>query len=588
MENHVLYTEWGKNLDPQNILPEYPRPQLVRKNWRNLNGYWDYAITKFANKPENYDGKILVPFSPEAPLSGVMRQLLPDEYLHYRLIFEHDGTPAAHVILHFGAVDERCKVYLNGKKIGEHRGGYLPFEFDIASVLKEGKNVLTLCVQDFSDSSYHANGKQVLKRGGIWYTAQSGIWQTVWLEEVPENYIEHIKITPVLKSGTVLLEIAAKNPESAQITVLEHEEAVAEDVTDEHGKAVLKFDAQCPVHPWSPDDPFLYDVKITLGEDEITSYFAMREFAVLPDEHGVMRLVLNGKPLFHSGVLDQGYWPDGLYTAPSDDAMIHDITAMKRLGFNMLRKHIKVEPLRWYYHCDRLGMLVWQDMVSGGVMRHFMLKSALSTIGITKLRDDKYGFFGRRDAAGREEFILDMEGTVRHLYNCPCIAMWCIFNEGWGQFDSRKAYEKLLALDCTRSVDIASGWHDQGDGQICSLHVYFRRFRMVRDRRAVVLSEFGGYNCHVEGHCFNDANYGYRRFADCKKLTAALCRLYQNEILPAKAHGLCAAVYTQLSDVEDEQNGILTYDRAVCKLPEDEIAAINEILTKGKSSAAEV
>ena len=588
MENHVLYTEWGKNLDPQNILPEYPRPQLVRKNWRNLNGYWDYAITKFANEPENYDGKILVPFSPEAPLSGVMRQLLPDEYLHYRLIFEHDGTPAAHVILHFGAVDERCKVYLNGKKIGEHRGGYLPFEFDIASVLKEGKNVLTLCVQDFSDSSYHANGKQVLKRGGIWYTAQSGIWQTVWLEEVPENYIEHIKITPVLKSGTVLLEIEAKNPESAQITVFEHEEAVAEDVTDEHGKAVLKFNAQCPVRPWSPDDPFLYDVKITLGEDEITSYFAMREFAVLPDEHGVMRLVLNGKPLFHSGVLDQGYWPDGLYTAPSDDAMIHDITAMKRLGFNMLRKHIKVEPLRWYYHCDRLGMLVWQDMVSGGVMRHFMLKSALSTIGITKLRDDKYGFFGRRDAAGREEFILDMEGTVRHLYNCPCIAMWCIFNEGWGQFDSRKAYEKLLALDCTRSVDIASGWHDQGDGQICSLHVYFRRFRMVRDRRAVVLSEFGGYNCHVEGHCFNDANYGYRRFADCEKLTAALCRLYQNEILPAKAHGLCAAVYTQLSDVEDEQNGILTYDRAVCKLPEDEIAAINEILTKGKSSAAEV
>ena len=588
MENHILYTEWGKNLDPQNILPEYPRPQLVRKNWRSLNGYWDYAITKFANEPENYDGKILVPFSPEAPLSGVMRRLLPDEYLHYRLIFEHDVTPAAHVILHFGAVDERCKVYLNGKKIGEHRGGYLPFEFDIASVLKEGKNVLTLCVQDFSDSSYHANGKQVLKRGGIWYTAQSGIWQTVWLEEVPENYIEHIKITPVLKSGTVLLEIAAKNPESAQITVLEHEEAVAEDVTDEHGKAVLKFDAQCPVHPWSPDDPFLYDVKITLGEDEITSYFAMREFAVLPDEHGVMRLVLNGKPLFHSGVLDQGYWPDGLYTAPSDDAMIHDITAMKRLGFNMLRKHIKVEPLRWYYHCDRLGMLVWQDMVSGGVMRHFMLKSALSTIGITKLRDDKYGFFGRRDAAGREEFILDMEGTVRHLYNCPCIAMWCIFNEGWGQFDSRKAYEKLLALDCTRSVDIASGWHDQGDGQICSLHVYFRRFRMVRDRRAVVLSEFGGYNCHVEGHCFNDANYGYRRFADCEKLTAALCRLYQNEILPAKAHGLCAAVYTQLSDVEDEQNGILTYDRAVCKLPEDEIAAINEILTKGKSSAAEV
>lgn len=588
MENHILYTEWGKKIDPQNVLPEYPRPQLVRKSWRNLNGYWDYAITKFVSEPKNYDGKILVPFSPEAPLSGVMRQLLPDEYLHYRLVFEHEGAPAPHVILYFGAVDERCRVYLNGEKIGEHRGGYLPFEFDIAPVLKEGRNVLTLCVQDFSDSSYHANGKQVLKRGGIWYTAQSGIWQTVWLEEVPENYIEHIKITPVLKKSAVLFEIAAKNPESAQITIFEHGEIIAEGVTDERGRAVLKMDAQHSVCPWSPDDPFLYDVKITLGEDEITSYFAMREFGVMPDEHGVMRLVLNGKPLFHSGVLDQGYWCDGLYTAPSDEAMIYDITAMKRLGFNMLRKHIKVEPLRWYYHCDRLGMLVWQDMVSGGVMRHFMLKSALSTIGITKLRDDKYGFFGRRDAAGREEFILDMESTVRHLYNCPCIAMWCIFNEGWGQFDSRKAYEKLLTLDKTRSVDIASGWHDQGDGEICSLHVYFRRFRMVRDRRAVVLSEFGGYNCHIAGHCFNDANYGYRRFADREKLTAAFCRLYRNEILPAKAQGLCAAVYTQLSDVEDEQNGILTYDRAVCKLPEGEIAAINEILTKGKSSAAKV
>ena len=588
MENHILYTEWGKKIDPKNVLPEYPRPQLVRSNWRNLNGYWDYAITKSAEEPEKYDGKILVPFSPEAPLSGVMRQLLPEEFLHYRLIFEHGGSAGEHVILHFGAVDERCSVYLNGEKIDEHRGGYLPFEFDVAPVLKAGENVLTLCVRDFSDSSYHANGKQTLKRGGIWYTAQSGIWQTVWLEEAPENYIEGIKITPVLKNGTVLFEICAKNPEGAKIDIFEHGEIIAESRADEHGKAVLKLGAQRPVHPWSPEDPFLYDAEITLGEDRVTSYFAMREFAVLPDEHGAMRLMLNGKPLFHSGVLDQGYWPDGLYTAPSDEAMIYDIAAMKRLGFNMLRKHIKVEPLRWYYHCDRLGMLVWQDMVSGGVMRNFMLKSALSTVGITKLRDDKYGFFGRKDAAGREEFILDMEGTVRHLYNCPCIALWCIFNEGWGQFDSRKAYEKLLALDSTRHIDIASGWHDQGNGEIRSLHVYFRPFRMVRDSRAVVLSEFGGYNCHIAGHCFNDANYGYRRFATAEKLTEAFCRLYRKEILPAKAQGLCAAVYTQLSDVEDEQNGILTYDRAVCKLPEGEIAAINEILTKGKSAAADV
>ena len=588
MENRVLFTEWGKNIDPENVLSEYPRPQLVRQSWRCLNGYWDYAVTKTAEKPERYDGKILVPFSPEAPLSGVSRRILPDEFLHYRLCFTYDGAPAAHTILHFGAVDERCRVYLNGVFIGGHRGGYLPFSFDISSVLKSGENVLYLCVRDFSDSSFHANGKQTLKRGGIWYTAQSGIWQTVWLEEVPENCIEGIKITPVLKTGEVIFEIAAKAPENADIIIREHGNSVAEGCADKSGKAVLKIGAFCPVRPWKPDDPFLYDVEITLGGDRVKSYFAMREFSVLPDEHGVMRLMLNGKPLFHSGVLDQGYWPDGLYTAPSDEAMIEDILSMKRLGFNMLRKHIKIEPLRWYYHCDRLGMLVWQDMVSGGVMKHFMLKSALSTIGITKLRDSNYRFFGRLDEEGRKEFIEDMEGTVRHLYNCPCIALWCIFNEGWGQFDSRKAFERLCAIDKTRTVDIASGWHDQGDGELLSLHVYFRPFRMKRDRRAVVLSEFGGYNCHIAGHCFNDADYGYRRFATAEKLTEAFCRLYRREIIPAKAQGLCAAVYTQLSDVEDEQNGILTYDRAVCKLPEGEIAAINEILTKDESESAKV
>ena len=582
MENHVLYTEWGKNLDPQNILPEYPRPQLVRKNWRNLNGYWDYAITKFANEPENYDGKILVPFSPEAPLSGVMRQLLPDEYLHYRLIFEHEGASAAHVILHFGAVDERCKVYLNGKKIGEHRGGYLPFEFDIASVLKEGKNVLTLCVQDFSDSSYHANGKQVLKCGGIWYTAQSGIWQTVWLEEVPENYIEHIKITPVLKSGTVLLEIAAKNPESAQITVLEHEEAVAEDVTDEHGKAVLKFDAQCPVHPWSPDDPFLYDVKITLGEDEITSYFAMREFAVLPDEHGVMRLVLNGKPLFHSGVLDQGYWPDGLYTAPSDDAMIHDITAMKRLGFNMLRKHIKVEPLRWYYHCDRLGMLVWQDMMNGGESYSPLSIYVFSNLGL-RVKDDRYRYFSRSDEAGRTHYYEELGQMIDLLYNTVSLALWVPFNEGWGQFDALKAAEFIRKRDDTRPIDHASGWYDQGGGDIKSIHWYFRPYhhkQPPKEQRPICLTEYGGYNCAVPGHCWGEgAEFGYKKIADPAEFNRAFQKLMEEQIIPAKERGLAAAVYTQVSDVEGERNGLLTYDRKVCKANETIFRAVNAKLT---------
>ncbi len=577
----TLHTLEGEQLCADCVLGEYPRPQMVRQNWRCLNGYWDYAIDKKASDPEHYDGKILVPFSPEAPLSGVERQLLPGEFLHYRLDFDFNMEGfAGKELLHFGAVDERCRVYLNSKLIGEHRGGYLPFSFDITGALKDGANVLTLTAEDDSDTSYHANGKQTLKRGGIWYTAQSGIWQTVWLENVPENYLKDIRITPDFDSAEVRFELIAENPEGANIVVREAGEVVAEDWTDENGSAALKLDIFHPFHPWSPEDPFLYDVEIKLvGGDNVKSYFGMRKFSVETAADGKKRLFLNNKEYFHSGVLDQGYWPDGLYTASSDRAMIDDISAMKRLGFNMLRKHIKIEPLRWYYHCDRLGMLVWQDMVSGGRMKGFLLKSALSTVGVTKLRDNKYRFFGRADESGRKEFYRDMEKTVLHLYNVPSIALWVIFNEGWGQFDSGKAAEKLKDLDSTRTIDRASGWHDQGEGELLSLHVYFRPFKMKKDRRAVVLSEFGGYNCHIEGHCFNDADYGYRRFKSIETLTEAFKRLYLDEIIPAKAAGLSASVYTQLSDVEDEQNGILTYDRKVCKLPEKDIAKINAVLT---------
>ena len=583
MNEKPLLTPEGESLDPDCVLSEYPRPQLERQSWRCLNGYWDYAIDKSPAEPESYDGRILVPFSPEAPLSGVGRQLRPGEFLHYRLIFDFDTAGfSGRELLHFGAVDERCSVFLNGEPLGGHRGGYLPFTFDITSVLKSGTNVLSLSVADDSDSSYHANGKQTLKRGGIWYTAQSGIWQTVWLENVPENYLKDLRITPDFDNAKVHFELFAENPEGANIVVREEGRVIAEDWTDENGVLTLKMDVFHSFRPWSPEDPFLYDVEINLqGGDRVKSYFGMRKFSVETASDGKKRLFLNNKEYFHSGVLDQGYWPDGLYTAPDDRAMIDDISAMKRLGFNMLRKHIKIEPLRWYYHCDKLGMLVWQDMVSGGRMKGFLLKSALSTVGVTKLRDNKYRFFGRADEAGREEFYRDMERTVLHLYNVPSIALWVIFNEGWGQFDSEKAAERLAALDATRTVDRASGWHDQGGGELLSLHVYFRPFKMKRDRRAVVLSEFGGYNCHVEGHCFNDADYGYRRFKSTEALTAAFRALYENEIIPAKAQGLCASVYTQLSDVEDEQNGLLTYDRRVCKIPTETAAKLNRALIGG-------
>ncbi len=581
MSKNTIYTFEGEHVFPESVLNEYPRPQMVRGNWRCLNGYWEYSISKFSFAPKEYDGKILVPFSPEAPLSGVNRQLLPGEFLHYRLIFNFDvSNLSGRELLHFGAVDERCRVCLNGELLGEHSGGYLPFSFDITNVLKDGENVLTLCVEDDSDASFHANGKQKLKRGGIWYTAQSGIWQTVWLENVPENYVEHIRITPDFDNAKVHFEIFAKDPENANVVILENGAVIAEDWADENGCITLLLNVFHDFHPWSPDDPFLYDAEISLnGGDCVKSYFAMRKFSVEAAADGKNRLFLNGKEYFHSGVLDQGYWPDGLYTAPSDKAMVDDILAMKKMGFNMLRKHIKIEPLRWYYHCDRLGMLVWQDMVSGGRMKWFMLKSALSTIGLTKLKDNKYRFFGREDEAGRKEFYRNMKLTVEHLYNVPSIALWVIFNEGWGQFDSEKAAEKLLKLDNTRIIDRASGWHDQGCGELLSLHVYFRPFRMKNDKRAVVLSEFGGYNCHVAHHCFNDVNYGYRRFKSTEELTVAFIKLYSEEIIPAKSKGLCASVYTQLSDVEDEQNGLLTYDRKVCKLPCEEVAKLNASLT---------
>ena len=561
-----MLTSWGQALDRDSVLPEYPRPQLQRDSYLNLNGVWRYAITASAAPPETWDGDILVPFSPECVLSGVERVLAPGEYLWYSRSFTlPEGFSRGRVLLNFGAVDQTATVYLNGQELLTHVGGYLPFTVELTAALA-AENQLAVRVRDDTDEDWHTRGKQKRKRGGIWYTAQSGIWQTVWLESVPAAYIKRLAITPVYDGGLVEIgaEVAGKTRPVAHF-----------------GGADYPLPARIPVpdfEPWSPENPRLCDFTVTCGDDEVKSYFAMRKFSVEADDAGVRRLCLNGRPYFHNGLLDQGYWPDGLYTAPSDEAMIYDIELARRMGFNMLRKHIKVEPARWYYHCDRLGMLVWQDMPCGGGVYSPPVVSAPLVTG-RHLRDNAYFLFGRGEKAGREEFERELRDMVTALYNCPCIALWVPFNEGWGQFDAARLYDVVRGIDDTRPVDHASGWHDQHVGEVQSLHVYFKKYVFKPDRlgRAVLLSEFGGYNHRVGGHCFGDRDFGYKKFESPLALESALRELYADQIVPARRQGLSAAVYTQLTDVEDELNGLVTYDRKVVKIPIQTLKSITKV-----------
>ncbi|MEG2008469.1 MAG: glycoside hydrolase family 2 TIM barrel-domain containing protein [Oscillospiraceae bacterium] len=560
-----MLTEWGKSLDREHPLPEYPRPQLVRESYLNLNGRWQYAITSSDTPPERWDGFIIVPFSPETSLSGVERSLSPREYLWYRRpLTLPEGFNVGRVLLHFGAVDQEATVYLDGREVCSHVGGYLPFDADISDALA-AENELIVRVRDFSDKSFHTRGKQKTKRGGIWYTPQSGIWQTVWCESVPESHIKNLRLTPRLDEGAVDVFVEGEGEVTARIG--EDEYAFPAGVT-----ARLKLS---DTRPWSPEEPYLHDISLNLGDDCVTSYFALRKFSVGTDKLGVKRLFLNNEPYFHNGLLDQGYWPDGLYTAPSDAALIFDIRTAKDMGFNLLRKHIKVEPLRWYYHCDRLGMLVWQDMPCGGG-RYSPLTVSTPLFTGAHMKDSAYGRFGRSDAEGREEFTAELRELVAHLYNCPCIAMWVPFNEGWGQFDAAENVAAILELDDSRTIDHASGWHDQGIGEIKSLHVYFDEYAYKPDKlgRCVVLSEFGGYSHAVAGHAYSEKPFGYKKFSSPESLRQGLMELYDGQIRPAVKAGLAACVYTQLSDVEDEQNGLITYDRAVIKLPP---AAVNSL-----------
>ena len=624
-QSHQLYTVWGEHLDPAHVLEEYPRPQLRRDNYTILNGYWDYAFTEAeAECPKAWDGKILVPFSPESALSGVNRQLQPEEALWYQrsvLISEtgkyieehHSGTqsdelekkPAVvpeRTLLHFGAVDQSCTVFVNGREVGCHKGGFYGFSFDITEALKVGENTLTVKVRDVSDTSWHSRGKQKLKNGGIFYTAQSGIWQTVWMERVPQTYIRNLWITPRYDEAAVEISVEmsdgvdcfpekridrAENSLSAAGRIgSEQEEKRGTDkkkgrklcveIRDgENTIFVGEFTGSNFIIPipdmkaWTPESPFLYDLTVTVGEDKVDSYFAMRCFTKETDGKGIPRLCLNHKPYFMNGVLDQGYWPDGLMTAPSDEALIYDIETIKKLGFNMLRKHCKLEPMRWYYHCDRLGMIVWQDMLNGGTDYHMAGVCYLPTIlpGI-RIKDSHYGFFSRLDAEGRQEWRDECEMTVRQLYNCPSVGAWVVFNEGWGQFDAEAGVELVRSLDQTRLIDQASGWFDQRGGDMRSVHNYFRRQKVEKDKygRAFVVSEYGGYAWCVPGHSYSEGVFGYRNYTDKDALDAGYRRLMDEEILPLVEKGLAGAVYTQVSDIEEEVNGLMTYDRKIIKI----------------------
>lgn len=562
----MLTTKWGEALDREHPLPEYPRPQLRRESFLNLNGIWQYAVSTLNSEPEEYDGDIVVPFPLESELSGVGRVLQPGEYLWYRREFTlPEDFNVGRVLLHFGAVDQCARVWVNGMDACTHTGGYLPFSADITDLLFEGENTLVVRVTDDTDRSYHTRGKQKLKPGGIWYSPVSGIWQTVWCESVPENYISSLFITPHLEDGSVELLVMG---EGAVRAVIDGDAYDFEAGTS----ALLKLRE---VRAWSPEEPYLYKLELAMGDDRVESYFAMRSVGIGEDRNGVKRLLLNGKPYFQNGLLDQGWWPDGLYTAPSDEALAFDIAAAKTMGFNMLRKHVKVEPLRWYYHCDRLGMLVWQDMPNGGGAYSALTVSAPLLTG-SHSRDDKYSKFARREEKGRDEFREELLDMVSHLYNAPSIVTWVIFNEGWGQFDSDKCAEAVLELDSSRILDRTSGWHDQGSGELRSIHLYFDDYKHKPDKlgRCVVLSEFGGYTLPIDGHVWPGKPFGYKKFDSQEKFRRALTLLYDGQIRPACMSGLAAAIYTQLTDVENELNGLITYDRRVIKLSPADIKRI--------------
>ena len=579
----------------QHPLPEYPRPALRRDSFESLNGLWQFAITKSAQLPRQWEGDILVPYSPETRASGVGRTLQPGEWLHYHRSFAPPAGSGGRVLLHFGAVDYACAVQVNGHLVGGHRGGYWPFTFDITEALNADHNRLWVAVQDPTGAGVQARGKQTLRPGGMFYPAQSGIWQTVWLERVPDNYIETLTVTPDYDARTVTVRArTAKSGGAVNLwaVVRAGGMTIAEDwgsdEADRDGEVTLNIPEE-HFFPWSPDSPFLYDLTVgtTQGEEEsfdtVHSYFALRKWSCAPDAKGVLRFCLNDRPLLLNGLLDQGYWPEGLYTPPSDAAVVHELQTIKELGFNLLRKHAKIEPQRWYYHCDKLGLIVWQDMVNGGEPYRLWfvtyLTNALQPL-LRKLPDTAAlrGLLSRRSEASREEYGRELEATVEALRGHPCIGCWVPFNEGWGQFDAAQAVETLRTLDPDRLVDEASGWYDQGGGDVDSRHNYFYPLHLRPGRRTVALSEYGGIAWPMPGHEPPRRTYGYGTAKSRAELTGRYRKLQLETVLPQLRNGLSALVYTQVSDVEDEVNGLFTYDRQAIKPDSAAVRAVNEAL----------
>ena len=577
-------------------LAEYPRPAMRRDSCEILNGPWQYAITQTAEYPAAWQGSILVPYSPEAPASGVGRTLQPGQWLHYHRLFAPPAGEGGRVLLHFGAVDYACAVQVNGHLAGGHRGGYWPFTLDITDLLNgTGRNSLWVAVQDPTGHGTQARGKQTLKPGGMFYPAQSGIWQTVWLERVPDNYIQTLTVTPDYDARTVTVRVHTAKPGGAVnlwamvraggVTIAED---WGSDEADQDGEVTLNIPEE-HFFPWSPDTPFLYDLTVgtnqgeEAGLDTVHSYFALRKWSCAPDAHGVLRFCLNDKPILLNGLLDQGYWPEGLYTPPSDAAVERELSEVKALGFNLLRKHAKIEPQRWYYHCDRLGLIVWQDIVNGGSAYNLWFVTYLTNALQPLLRRFPDGkacrrLLSRAKPAGREEYAHELADTVQALRCHPCIACWVPFNEGWGQFDAGKAVQALRTLDGTRLVDEASGWFDQGGGDVHSLHNYFYPLRIRPQKRTVALSEYGGIAWPMPGHEPPHKTYGYGTAKDRQELTARYKKLQLKTVLPQLEKGLSALVYTQLTDVEDEVNGLFTYDRAAVKPDANAVRSVNAAL----------
>ncbi|MBM4093940.1 MAG: beta-galactosidase [Planctomycetes bacterium] len=539
-----LMTGWAKDVTPDNVWPEYPRPQMVRQQWVNLNGLWDYAIRpKSEPRPDQWDGRILVPFAVESALSGVMKPVAPDQQLWYRRAFTSPlATGSGRLLLHFGAVDWQCTVWVNGQQVGNHSGGYDPFVFDITDAVRAGENELVVRAWDPTDAGWQPRGKQVLKPGGIMYTAVTGIWQTVWLECVPGNHIRSLNIVPDIDRSAVTVTVTAASDAEVVLRALDAGRVVCEATGAAGTPVVLNIEKP---KLWSPDAPHLYDLDVALkaeggAGDSVRSYFGMRKIEVRKDDQGVHRLMLNNRVLFQYGPLDQGWWPDGLYTPASDEAMKYDIVMTKELGMNMARKHVKYEPARWYYWCDKLGLLVWQDMPSGNAAHH---------------------------AESKENFRVELKAMIDSLRNFPSIVMWVPFNEGWGQHDTPEIARWIQQVDPTRPVNEASGWNDEKSGDVSDHHDYpGPGMRPVEPNRVSVLGEFGGLGLPLSGHTWqNERNWGYRSYESADDLTDAYVDLL-GRLRLLIGQGLAAAVYTQTSDVEIEVNGLMTYDRAVVKM----------------------